>query len=192
MSTCTRWQTLLVDYVDDHLNDVDRHSLDAHLATCEACRARLAEERWLSDRLRQAADESPIERLLVWPPRPAAPRPRTGRRRVLVGAGLAALAAIVIGRLPFAVTRTVSPPAVADRVASSEDRRFAEIEAAIEGEACAAQLAMSAEILATEPAAERYAAEAMSLVAEAFPETKAGRDAARRAGSSLQGAVESL
>ena len=191
MNTCPGWQNLLVDYVDGHLPDVDGRRVAAHLATCAACRAQLAEERWLSDRLQQVASESPTERLFVWPPRSAVPRPRTRRRHVLVGAGLAGLAALalmVVGRLPPAT----SPQPAANPVASNDDRRFAEIEAAIEREGWAARLAMSAELLAAEPPAERYAAEAMSFVAEAFPETKAGRDAARRAGSPQRNTRESL
>jgi hypothetical protein len=160
----------------------------------------LAREGWLSDRLRQAANQWPIERLLVWPPR-SAPRPRGIGRRLLVGSGLAALAVmalILTGRSLFTTKNEASSPNSGTRpigafsMTSDDERRFAELERAIEREACAAQLAMSAELLAAEAAAEHHAEETMSLVAEAFPETKAGRDAARRAGSRRRGAIESL
>lgn len=193
MDMCNRWQSLLVDYVDGHLNDRDRRAVDAHLANCPACRARLSDEGWLSDRLRRAANQLPIEQLLVWPPREAAPQPRTRGRQLLVGAGLVALVVIVLARLPFTTSNETSAPDQTETpVTPNEDQRFAEIEKAIEREASAAQLAMSAELLAIEPLAQQYAAETMRLVAEGFPDTTAGRDAARRAGTPARSTTESL
>lgn len=193
MKTCSHCQTLLVDYADGHLSDIDRRRVDSHLSECAICRSQLAGERWLSDQLHEAATGWPIEQLVVWPPQAAAPRSHRLRRRVFVATGLAALAIVVfVWRLPSPSNEPIASRSAVERAAASDDRQFADLEAAIEREACAAELAMSAELLAAEPAADRYAAEAMRFVAETFPETKAGRDAARRAGTPSTPATESL
>jgi predicted anti-sigma-YlaC factor YlaD len=194
MKTCTHIRSLVVDYVDGHLNEVDRQRVDAHLVECPTCRSQLAGERWLSGKLHQAAGEWPVEQLLVWPLRPEAPRPRRLRRRVFVATGLTALAVVVVvWRLPSAPTNeTIASRSTVERVSESDEQHFADLQSTIEREACAAQLAMSAELLAAEPAAEQVAADALRFVAETFPETKAGRDAARRADLQSPRARESL
>jgi anti-sigma factor RsiW len=194
MKTCSQCQPLLADYVDGHLNPIDRQHVDAHLADCPTCRSRLAGARWLSSRLHQATGEWPIEQLLVWPTQPAAPRLRSLQRRVLVAAGLAALVAVAFWfRPPFdPMHETAAARPATERASANDDHKFADLKAAIAREACAAELAMSAELLAAEPAVNRYAAEALRFVAETFPDTKAGRDAARRGAPASPPARESL
>lgn len=183
---------MLVDYVDGHLDLGDRARLELHLAECAACRRQLGEERWLSERLHRFATQSPVERLLVWPGTSRQPGIHR-RRRALAGVGLATAAVVMLcWRLAPAppretiASRTAAAPSVDDEV------QFAQIEAAIDREAIAAQLAMSAELLAAEPAAAGYAADSLRFVAETFPDTQAGGDAARRAGLQSPPAQESL
>lgn len=182
MMNCTECRNALLDYVDGHVNHGERRRLDAHLADCAACRRQLSQERRLSGLLHRTVADAPSEHLLAWPARPPAPVARVARRRrLLVAAGVVAMAVVAVCWRP--------PPPTQETIASRSPmapttvdvRQFADLEAEIEREATAARLEMSAQLLAEEPAAERYAAEAMRFVSDVFPETKAGREAARDA-----------
>ncbi|HEV7224722.1 MAG TPA: hypothetical protein VGN42_18570 [Pirellulales bacterium] len=71
----------------------------------------------------------------------------------------------------------VSPP---QGESANEARQWADLQASIEREASAARLAAAAEALAGQAATDAYAWESWRFVAETFPETRAGIDAARR------------
>jgi predicted anti-sigma-YlaC factor YlaD len=201
MNPCSHFQDQLFDFVDGHLPQADRWRMESHLAECSSCRSRLAEERWLSGLLHGALAQSPLKPLSLWPSRTAVRRPRW-RRPALAAAALMALAigltfwrssAVpsheVIATGPIATGLMARGPIATTQ---SDAQQLADLQAAIEREASAAELAMSAELLAAEPAADQYATEALRFVAETFPETSAGRDAARRVGLDPHNLQESL
>jgi hypothetical protein len=59
------WTDRLSEYLDGELDNAQRAELEAHLASCDACRTTLAELRWVVGRAR-AMDERPPARDL-WP-----------------------------------------------------------------------------------------------------------------------------
>jgi anti-sigma factor RsiW len=82
-------------YLDGELTPVERERTDAHLAGCEACRARLQEERTLIERAGRLLG-------LAVPPEHAAPplhtlRRPTGRRRFMIPLAWAATIALASG-----------------------------------------------------------------------------------------------
>jgi anti-sigma factor RsiW len=185
MMNCSDCQNLLVDYVDDELNEDERRKLESHFAVCAACRRELTDEHRLSDLLHRIVAHAPVGQLVVWPTRSGVPQLRAYRRRLtFVAAGFVAIVVVaVLWHLSPSPPRetTVSSFATTSS-AVADDEQFADLEVAIEREAYAARLAASAELLAVESAADHYAAEALQLVAETFPETRAGRAAAQRTG----------
>lgn len=196
MKPCSHFQDQLFDFVDGHLPQADRWRLESHLAECASCRSRLAEERWLSRLLHGALARSSLKPVSLWPSRIPVRRPRW-RRPALAAAALMALAlGLTFWRssaVPSRENIATGSIATGSMAATRFDaRQLADLQAAIEREASAAELAMSAELLAAEPAADQYATEALRFVAETFPETNAGRDAARRVGLDPSNLQESL
>jgi anti-sigma factor RsiW len=196
MNPCSHFQDQLFDFVDGHLPQADRWRMESHLAECSSCRSRLAEERWLSGLLHGALSQSPLKPVSLWPSRIPVRRPRW-RRPALAAAALMALAiGLTFWRtsaVPSGEVIATGPMTTGPMAATLFDaRQLADLQAAIEREASAAELAMSAELLAAEPAAGQYATDALRFVAETFPETSAGRDAARRVGLDPNNLQESL
>lgn len=54
MTTCNEHRVRLHLYLDDELDDADRHSTDAHLKDCSRCRELYNEERWFLECLQKA------------------------------------------------------------------------------------------------------------------------------------------
>jgi hypothetical protein len=146
-----QWTARLSEYLDDELEQNERETLDAHLATCAECRTALADLRRVVGRA-QALDDQPPERDL-WPAIArrigVAPAPRLGSRRLSVSVPqlLAASIAVILasgGTVWVTMARrappvTSSPPGVstgARPAAWSSDSRYdaaiAQLEAALE------------------------------------------------------------
>lgn len=192
--TCTECLDLLADYADGQVGDRARRPLEAHLADCGDCRAQLAVERRLSGLLQCSIAAAPNRHFLIWPTRAARPPAKVYRWRAATAAAsfaAAAMLALFWRCWPSPIGQAVASRSATNSTTVVAEQSFADVEAAIEREASAARLAASAEMLGTEPAASEYAIEAMRWVAEAFPETKAGRRAVRGAGLK-QPAMESL
>jgi hypothetical protein len=172
--------------------------LKMHLSECAACREKLNELRWVDRLLVQSLRNQPVEPWLTLPGGRLAPRPglRVGWVRPAFAAAAAGLLAFFIwgfvrDRRPDAnvaqgglerelIDRSaaaVSPP---QGESANEARQWADLQASIEREASAARLAAAAEALAGQAATDAYAWESWRFVAETFPETRAGIDAARR------------
>lgn len=186
--TCNECRRLLVDYVDGHLANA---GIEAHLAQCACCRAQAARERRLSGLLQGTLAAAPTAQRLILPARPA---PRGRRRAAVVAAALACLLmAVVYWRsTPAPPRQTVASRDAKQLAAKLREPPLDGFEAELAREAIAARLAASAESLAAEPATNQYAAKALQFVAEAFPETHAGRKAARGAGLIHSHAKEEL
>lgn len=192
---CFEIKSRLSDYADGELSKRERREVQTHLAECAECRKALGEFRWIDRLLTESLREAPVERWLTLPgDEPVAPQSASQRRRwaqatlAAAAAGLLALAAwSLVGnrqseRRPPDDERVAAKAAVESppvEVAGEQDR-WTELHAEIEREASAAQLAASAEILAAQPGANEYAGQSWRLLAEMFPETQAGREAARR------------
>ena len=183
---------LLDDYADDVARRDDRWRVEAHLAECLACRDYVAQRREFGLLLKE------VFRLEAngEPPRSVPPRSTPHRNaRPLALAAAAALLLVVAGwwlgrSRPEAGEGAVASAAGNGRVATTQpsvapaEQLVQWEEASIEREASAARLAAAADVLAGLPATSEYAVGAARFVAETFPDTIAGRDAARRLGAS--------
>lgn len=189
------YRTRLADYAEGGLGEREHRELQAHLAECGDCRRALGELRWVDTLLSASLREAPIESLLTLPAGNIHSRQtrRIGwlRPALAAAAVLAALVAWGVFHVRRSEPRAPNERSVAAKNAAgpqsprsntSNDRlQWSDVEAAIEREASAARLAASAEVLAAEAGADEYARRSWRLLAETFPETRAGRDAARRA-----------
>jgi hypothetical protein len=109
MSDCPNGDVrdLLPDYLHDRLTPADRRVVDAHLATCAACRDELALLRELRGTLRRAP-AGDMDAIAAAIPAYRAPAPR----RVASGWRVAAaVAAIVVGGTSVVLIRRVERPA---------------------------------------------------------------------------------
>lgn len=189
------YRTRLADYADyaeGGPGEREHRELQAHLAECADCRRALGELRWVEALLSASLREAPVESLPTLPARNIGSR-RVGwlRPALAAAAVLAALVAWGVFHVRRSEPRAPNERSVAAKNAAgpqsprsntSNDRlQWSDVEAAIEREASAARLAASAEVLAAEAGADEYARRSWRLLAETFPETRAGRDAARRA-----------
>ena len=117
---------LLADYVDDDLGERVRAEVDAHLATCERCRADVRSARLARDQLASvpavAAPEGLTEEILDAVERQPRPRdepvvevfggrPRSSSKPAAWLGAVAAAAAIVIGVFVFNGLSGVAEPA---------------------------------------------------------------------------------
>jgi anti-sigma factor RsiW len=174
---CANICELLVDYVDGELPESEAELVSAHIASCTACRNELDALSQSLELARGEWSEIPISGVDVI---------ARGRRNMYTGAALRALAGSALlaaccggwwffGR-PLQPRVAVAP---AERIEISESE-LAAIEANINQEASAARLIASANVLAGQPGAEEHAARSLRFVAEVYPQTQAGLEAARR------------
>ncbi|HVW38028.1 MAG TPA: zf-HC2 domain-containing protein [Pirellulales bacterium] len=194
---CSDFQASLADYADGALGEREHGEVQAHLAECADCRRALGELRWVETLLSESLREAPVESLLTlpagnigsWQAR------RFGWVRLALTAAAACAVAAAWGVFHG---RRIEPQAPNERSVAAkgaakpespandspgEPLQWADIEAAIEREASAARLAASAKMLAAQTDVDEYARRSWRLLAETFPETRAGREAARRAES---------
>ena len=97
------WTDKLSDYLDDDLSAADRRAVEAHLATCAACAAVVADLKRVAARARQLPDAPPrhdlwagIEARITAAPRVRRPAPMIRRRVLLSVPQLAAAAALLV------------------------------------------------------------------------------------------------
>ncbi|HUY89580.1 MAG TPA: zf-HC2 domain-containing protein [Pirellulales bacterium] len=197
---CSDFQSRLADYADGELGECDQREVQTHLAECAGCREALGELRWIDTLLSESLREAPGEGWLTLPGDETAatpnglPRFRWARPALAAAAGLLALAAWGLSRNGsderrqpnqyHVAAKSARPAASPPAEPASERLEWAALQAEIEREANAARLAASAEVLAGQAGADVYALDSWRLLAETFPETHAGRDAARRVESS--------
>lgn len=175
--SCHTIGDLLVPYCDGELPDREADRVAAHLAECPGCRSELR----LLERSLEAAKA-------VWresaarAPMPGALPVRPGRRRIAaaacVGAACVAAACIVLlwwtaGDRPFSrrgpgseTARTEVPYGV-EEVEAVEVEQM-DVEAIIAREARAARLAVSVELLASQPGLDEYRDQAAEYLAETY------------------------
>lgn len=131
----------LSDYLDDALTPADRHAIDQHLASCDACRAMLDDVRAMQARARALADVTATPSTDLWPgiaarldgpreiadARPAARVLPWYRRRISIGVVELALAASLVAAIGGALLVTnqrgsapALPPGPAPIVAQAE------------------------------------------------------------------------
>lgn len=191
------FRTRLADFADGALREREHGEVQAHLAECGDCRRALGELRWVETLLSESLREAPVESLLTLPAGNIGSR--QARRLGWVWPASAAAAALAaLAAWGVFHDRRIEPQAPNERSVAAkgaarpespandllgEPLPWADIEAAIEREASAARLAASAEVLAAQTGADEYARRSWRLLAETFPETRAGREAARRADS---------
>lgn len=205
-NACQQFEDDLADFADGALGDARRWLVEAHLSECAACRAALAEARWIDRVLARSLNQADAAGLLA----PAAAQAQRGRPWLAPPrpAFAASVATIVFtaalgwfawrrggpdGR--FVAGGDLAPqknrsshgssgprgrPPVTDQAL---DRQFAALRSAIDREAGAAQLAAAAEMLAGEPVLDDYAHESLRFLAAVYPDTAAGRAASVRLAS---------
>lgn len=200
--TCRELEALLGDFAGGEIAASERRELQSHLAECAACREALGELRWIDALLSRSLREAPVEHLLTLPGGAIAsrPTPRVAGVRPAFALAVAGFLAFFIwgmmwgfprerpqgGSVAQSGPREHSEARAPQTESANEARRWADLQAAIEREASAARLAASAEALAGQAATDGYAVESLRLVANTFPETRAGIDAARRVESLAQ------
>jgi anti-sigma factor RsiW len=201
--TCRELEALLGDFAGGESAASERRELQTHLAECAACREALRELRWIDALLSRSLREAPVEHLLTLPGGAVEPRlaPRVAWVRPAFAAAAAGLLVFFIWGMVRGFARgrpqggSVAQSGLLEHgeatrapqtESASEARQWADLQAAIEREASAARLAASAEALIGQAATDGYALESLRLVANTFPETRAGIDAARRVESLTQ------
>ena len=172
----------LVDFADGELSPAEAHRVAEHLAACETCRRTLAELRRSLELARHvwSGSAGELAERLTFPLWPKARRFRAAAAAaacVLLAVGAAAIWRATTGRGP-------APGGQQARALSEE-----EVQVRIQREDISAQLAASAQILSLQPGGKEAAERALRGLARRYPETSAGKDAARRF-SPNQGAIQ--
>lgn len=179
--SCESVREFLVGYGDGELPADRAHQVADHLAGCEHCRRELAALRRSLELARGIWAESAID-----PSAGLAARPRRTARRlwpaVAAACVILAVGAAVVWRSMAGGGSVPTGPAPA--ALSVRDVR-----ARIRREDISARLAASAHILSLQPGGLEAAEEAYRYLARAYPDTSAGREAARRI-SPDQGAIQ--
>ncbi|HEV3003911.1 MAG TPA: zf-HC2 domain-containing protein [Pirellulales bacterium] len=182
---CPNYADLLDRCGEGVVPEDERWRVEAHLAQCLNCRSYVAESDHLGRLLKEALDCETTRDA----PR-SVPR-RMGKPLAVAAAAVVLLTAVTwcLGHARTQVGGEVVTPgtnqgSVAKILPSAQPAtELANWEASIDREANAARLAAAADVLAGESATSEYAAGAMRFLARAFPDTIAGRDAARRIGA---------
>lgn len=169
--TCESVRELLVDYADGELPAESARPVADHLAACPSCRRELAALRQSLALAREVWSESAVDPAVVLAFRP--------RRR------MRALAAAVAACILLAVGAPVVWRSL-DRGGQAPDRppvaalSSEQLQRLIHREDMSARIAASARILSLQPGGEEAAEEAYRYLARAYPDTAAGRQAARK------------
>ncbi len=204
---CDRFAELLVDYADGGLDDERRREVEAHLATCSDCRARvaalqgslrLARAEWsaqfslLRDALsepRAAAGDVVLKSLPAGRGSDWGAHAQRWRRLRLVGAGLgiaAAAAVLMLALRPLGSGTSAAPPGrqmplVAPPLAAPP-ATLAQVQQELWQTGAAAELLAVADLLAQTPGGQSYATDDWRLITELYPHTAAALDARKRLG----------
>ena len=205
--TCASIRDELVDYADSELTPAAAQRVAEHLVGCSACRQELA-ALGRSLEVAQSAWRSSVETYesrptVAWQTREGNVRGRRVRQAGLIALAASLLVAVAasgwwwrtnepevdvaqapsVDEAPVAEPHSNSPSEdsdIKDSDIQDSDSEVAEIERTLDREELAARLAASAQVLADQPGAEEYARRSFRYLAEVFPNTAAGKDAARK------------
>jgi len=205
--TCASIRDKLVDYADGELTPVATQRVAEHLSVCGACRQELA-ALGRSLKVARSVWRSSVETYesrptVAWQTREGVVRGRRVRQARLIALAASLLVAVAasgwwwrtnepevdvaqapsVDEAPVAEPHSNSP-SEGKHIEGSDievaDIEVAEIERMLDREELAARLAASAQVLADQPGAEEYAQRSFRYLAEVFPNTAAGKEAARK------------
>ncbi len=177
---CEQYFGLLADFADGQLPAGPAQEIARHLAGCKRCRAHLAALRRSLALARAIWAESAAGTRAVCAAQHRAP---LWKKAAAVAAACVLLgaAALMLWRPRAGRPETTGP---------ADDGPYArDVRALVQREEASAQLAAAARILSLQPGGREAAQDAYRRLAQTFPDTSAGREAARRI-SDEKGAVQ--